>query len=98
MAVSAPLEMVVGEGKGLAEKLRVGRLLEDGLSYKETFIIRSYKVGINKTATVETIDNLLQVFLFLLMNVLFSLVFFFFGFSVRICSGCVIDLLCFLRH
>ncbi|XP_039123136.1 oleoyl-acyl carrier protein thioesterase 1, chloroplastic-like [Dioscorea cayenensis subsp. rotundata] len=60
MAVSAPLETVVGEGKGLAEKLRLGRLLEDGLSYKESFIVRCYEVGINKTATVETIANLLQ--------------------------------------
>ena len=45
----------------LAERLRLGSLLEDGLSYKEIFIVRSYEVGINKTATVETIANLLQV-------------------------------------
>ncbi|XP_021309489.1 oleoyl-acyl carrier protein thioesterase 1, chloroplastic isoform X3 [Sorghum bicolor] len=44
----------------LAERLRLGSLLEDGLSYKEIFIVRSYEVGINKTATVETIANLLQ--------------------------------------
>ncbi|XP_008794588.1 oleoyl-acyl carrier protein thioesterase, chloroplastic-like [Phoenix dactylifera] len=47
-------------GKGLAERLRLGRLVEDGLSYKESFIVRCYEVGINKTATVETIANLLQ--------------------------------------
>lgn len=34
--------------------------MEDGLSYKESFIVRCYEVGINKTATVETIANLLQ--------------------------------------
>ena len=45
----------------LADRLRLGRLTEDGLSYKEKFIVRSYEVGINKTATVETIANLLQV-------------------------------------
>ena len=45
----------------LAERLRLGSLLEDGLSYKESFIVRCYEVGINKTATVETIANLLQV-------------------------------------
>lgn len=45
---------------GLADRLRLGSLTEDGLSYKESFIVRSYEVGINKTATVETIANLLQ--------------------------------------
>ncbi|KAL9259278.1 Oleoyl-acyl carrier protein thioesterase 1, chloroplastic-like protein [Drosera capensis] len=44
----------------LANQLRLGSLTEDGLSYKESFIVRSYEVGINKTATVETIANLLQ--------------------------------------
>ncbi|CAI9776608.1 unnamed protein product [Fraxinus pennsylvanica] len=44
----------------LADRLRLGSLAEDGLSYKERFIVRCYEVGINKTATVETIANLLQ--------------------------------------
>ncbi|KAF4367534.1 hypothetical protein G4B88_003738 [Cannabis sativa] len=44
----------------LADRLRLGSLTEDGLSYKEKFIVRCYEVGINKTATVETIANLLQ--------------------------------------
>ncbi|KAF6166369.1 hypothetical protein GIB67_034920 [Kingdonia uniflora] len=44
----------------LAERLRLGSLAEDGFSYKENFIVRCYEVGINKTATVETIANLLQ--------------------------------------
>lgn len=46
-----------------ADRLRPGRLMEDGYSYKEKFIVRSYEVGINKTATVETIANLLQVWI-----------------------------------
>ena len=50
----------VEKDKGLAEKLRMGSLVEDRLSYKESFIVRCYEVGINKTATVETIANLLQ--------------------------------------
>lgn len=57
--------VVVGSkenGKSLADRLRLGSLTEDGLSYKEKFVIRCYEVGINKTATVETIANLLQVF------------------------------------
>ncbi|KAK4408681.1 Oleoyl-acyl carrier protein thioesterase, chloroplastic [Sesamum angolense] len=44
----------------VADRLRLGSLTEDGLSYKEKFIVRCYEVGINKTATVETIANLLQ--------------------------------------
>ena len=54
---------VAGSGS-LADRLRMGSLTEDGLSYKERFIVRCYEVGINKTATVETIANLLQVSLF----------------------------------
>ncbi|KAK3007543.1 hypothetical protein RJ639_014548 [Escallonia herrerae] len=46
--------------KILADKLRLGCLTEDGLSYKEKFIVRCYEVGINKTAAVETMANLLQ--------------------------------------
>ena len=49
------------EEKSLADRLRSGSLTEDGLSYKERFIVRCYEVGVNKTATVETIANLLQV-------------------------------------
>ena len=41
-----------GARPSLAERLRLGSLLEDGLSYKESFIVRCYEVGINKTATV----------------------------------------------
>ncbi|KAG5567271.1 hypothetical protein RHGRI_002733 [Rhododendron griersonianum] len=47
-------------GKSVADRLRLGSLTEDGLSYKEKFIVRCYEVGVNKTATVETIANLLQ--------------------------------------
>ncbi|KAI3772862.1 hypothetical protein L6452_04056 [Arctium lappa] len=46
--------------KSLADRLRLGSLTEDGLSYKERFVVRCYEVGVNKTATVETIANLLQ--------------------------------------
>lgn len=57
-------KQVAGSGTGnepsLADRLRLGSLVEDGLSYKEKFIVRCYEVGINKTATVETIANLLQ--------------------------------------
>lgn len=70
-ASKAPALAVVSDGLarvepgsgGLADRLRLGSLTEDGLSYKERFIVRCYEVGMNKTATVETIANLLQVFL-----------------------------------
>ncbi|KAJ3688570.1 hypothetical protein LUZ61_017734 [Rhynchospora tenuis] len=44
----------------LGEKLRLGSLLEDGLSYKESFVVRCSEVGVNKTATIEAIANLMQ--------------------------------------
>ncbi|CAH8392203.1 unnamed protein product [Eruca vesicaria subsp. sativa] len=40
--------------------IMLGSLMEDGLSYKEKFIVRSHEVQCNKTATVQTIANLLQ--------------------------------------
>lgn len=59
-----PIRVESGTGI-LADTLRLGSLAEDGFSYKEKFIVRCYEVGINKTATVETIANLLQVISFL---------------------------------
>ncbi|GJV37261.1 oleoyl-acyl carrier protein thioesterase, chloroplastic-like protein [Tanacetum coccineum] len=66
MSCKQPNGVTVGlaEERSLAERLRLGGLTEDGLSYKEKFIIRCYEVGINKTATVETIANLLQEVIF----------------------------------
>ncbi|CAK9140929.1 unnamed protein product [Ilex paraguariensis] len=61
-----PPVLTVGTGepnsKEAKDRLRrrLGSLTDDGLSYKEKFIVRCYEVGINKTATVETIANLLQ--------------------------------------
>ncbi|KAI7727089.1 hypothetical protein M8C21_001702, partial [Ambrosia artemisiifolia] len=48
------------EKSPVSNRLRLGGLGEDGLSYKEKFVIRCYEVGINKTATIETIANLMQ--------------------------------------
>jgi hypothetical protein len=36
----------------------------DDLVYKERFIVRISHIGVNKTATIETIASFLQVFLF----------------------------------
>ncbi|KAJ8772393.1 hypothetical protein K2173_027570 [Erythroxylum novogranatense] len=38
----------------------LGRFVEDRLVYRQTFIIRSYEIGPDKTATMETLMNLLQ--------------------------------------
>ncbi|KAK9992872.1 hypothetical protein SO802_022575 [Lithocarpus litseifolius] len=55
------IESGLESGSGsLADRLRLGSLTEDGLSYKERFIVRCYEVGINKIATVETLANLMQ--------------------------------------
>uniref|UniRef100_A0A0D3BD86 Acyl-[acyl-carrier-protein] hydrolase n=1 Tax=Brassica oleracea var. oleracea TaxID=109376 RepID=A0A0D3BD86_BRAOL len=62
-AVSVDQESVIRAEQGLdtlAGRLRLGSLTEDGLSYKEKFIVRSHEVQSNKTATVQTIANLLQ--------------------------------------
>ncbi|XWS47211.1 hypothetical protein CRYUN_Cryun14cG0133400 [Craigia yunnanensis] len=53
-------ELVESGSGSLADRLRLGSLTEDGLGYKEKFIVRCYEVGINKTATIETIANFLQ--------------------------------------
>lgn len=39
----------------------LGRFVEDHYVYRQTFIIRSYEIGPDKTATMETLMNLLQV-------------------------------------
>ncbi|PWA39685.1 hypothetical protein CTI12_AA568080 [Artemisia annua] len=39
---------------------RLGGLTEDGLSYKDKFVIRCYEAGINNTASIQTIANFSQ--------------------------------------
>ncbi|KAH7863033.1 hypothetical protein Vadar_012387 [Vaccinium darrowii] len=60
VAETTEKDAATGVEKSAADLLRLGSLTEDGLSYKEKFIVRCYEVGINKTATVETIANILQ--------------------------------------
>lgn len=52
-----------------ADPFRQGLIVEGGVGYRQTVVIRSYEVGPDKTATLETILNLLQVtyILFLLL-------------------------------
>ena len=39
---------------------RQGLIIEGGVGYRQTVVIRSYEVGPDKTATIESILNLLQ--------------------------------------
>ncbi|KAK9278556.1 hypothetical protein L1049_028128 [Liquidambar formosana] len=63
----------VGEAKNVGKKCSelvkedapvhaslLGRFVEDRIVYRQTFIIRSYEIGPDKTATMETLMNLLQ--------------------------------------
>ena len=39
----------------------LGKFVEERFVYRQTFVIRSYEIGPDKTATMETLMNLLQV-------------------------------------
>lgn len=43
------------------DTLRRGKLVENDLVYRQTFVIRSYEAGFDKIASIETITNLFQV-------------------------------------
>jgi len=47
--------------KQISDPFRMGIITEGGNGYRQTVVIRSYEVGPDKTATLETILNLLQV-------------------------------------
>ncbi|XP_042503814.1 palmitoyl-acyl carrier protein thioesterase, chloroplastic-like [Macadamia integrifolia] len=52
-----------GGGGGMdlpSHAFKLGRFVEDRFVYRQTFIIRSYEIGPDKTATMETLMNLLQ--------------------------------------
>lgn len=47
--------------KQFVDPHRQGRIVDNGVGYRQTVVIRSYEVGPDKTATLESILNLLQV-------------------------------------
>lgn len=47
--------------KQLVDTHRLGVITQGGVGYTQTVVVRSYEVGADKTATLETILNLLQV-------------------------------------
>uniref|UniRef100_A0A7N0U2U6 Acyl-[acyl-carrier-protein] hydrolase n=1 Tax=Kalanchoe fedtschenkoi TaxID=63787 RepID=A0A7N0U2U6_KALFE len=46
--------------KQLRDQYRQGVMIEGGVGYRQTVVVRSYEVGPDKTATLESILNLLQ--------------------------------------
>lgn len=47
--------------KQFVDPHRQGLIIDNGVTYRQTVVIRSYEVGPDKTATLESILNLLQV-------------------------------------
>lgn len=47
--------------KQFVDPYRQGLIIEGGVGYRQTVVIRSYEVGADKTATLESILNLFQV-------------------------------------
>lgn len=47
--------------KQLVDPYRQGLIVEGGVGYRQTVVVRSYEVGPDKTATLESILSLLQV-------------------------------------
>lgn len=45
----------------LADAFGFGRIVQDGLVFKQNFLIRSYEIGADRTASIETLMNHLQV-------------------------------------
>ncbi|GLJ31671.1 hypothetical protein SUGI_0636360 [Cryptomeria japonica] len=46
--------------KQMVDPFRQGRLIENGVAYRQTVVVRSYEVGPDKTTTIETFLNLFQ--------------------------------------
>ncbi|KAG1330950.1 putative oleoyl-acyl carrier protein thioesterase 2, chloroplastic-like [Cocos nucifera] len=68
----ASLYVGTGRGMGLGAEdgggmmvsvvsFKLGRFVEDRFVYRQAFVIRSYEIGPDETATMETLMNLLQV-------------------------------------
>lgn len=45
----------------LADPFGIGQIVQDGLVFRQNFPIRSYEIGADKTASIETVMNHLQV-------------------------------------
>lgn len=54
-------EVINDNEEDLVHGYMQGKFVEGRFVYKQTFIIRSYEIGPDQTATMETLMNLLQV-------------------------------------
>lgn len=45
----------------LIDPFGIGRIVQDGLVFRQNFSIRSYEIGADRTASIETLMNHLQV-------------------------------------
>lgn len=54
-------EVYPGKTEVPVDALRQGRLVESRLVYRQTFVIRSYEIGADRTASIETMMNHFQV-------------------------------------
>lgn len=45
----------------LIDPFGLGRIVQDGLVFTQNFSIRSYEIGADRTASIETLMNHLQV-------------------------------------
>lgn len=51
--------------KQLVDPYRQGLIIERGVGYRQTVVVRSYEVGPDKTATLESLLNLFQVIIYI---------------------------------
>ena len=45
----------------LIDPFGIGRIVQDGIDFRQNFSIRSYEIGADRTASIETLMNHLQV-------------------------------------
>jgi fatty acyl-ACP thioesterase B len=46
----------------LVDPFGIGKIVQDGLVFRQNFSIRSYEIGADKTASIDTLMNHLQVY------------------------------------
>ncbi|KAL1531884.1 palmitoyl-acyl carrier protein thioesterase, chloroplastic-like [Salvia divinorum] len=59
-ALEEHLRQNIPRRKQMVDPYRLGEMVEKGVGYRQTVVIRSYEVGADKTATIESLLNLLQ--------------------------------------
>ena len=59
----------------LIDPFGLGRIVQDGLVFRQNFSIRSYEIGADRTASIETLMNHLQVLYDISLVLFFSLPF-----------------------